>query len=164
MFTVTDTVANTTGAAVDLTPYGRVTRLGEPTTAGYYILHEGLIGVLGDEGLQEVDYSDLDDEAPVKPWSRSTRGWLGITDKYWAAALVPPREAAVHRPRSSAPTDPRLRYQADFRRHRADRGRRAAAVESTNHLFAGAKQVSAVGRRLRQRGLRSASTSKASTC
>lgn len=61
MFTVTDTVANATGTAVTLTPYGRVTRLGQPKTTGYFILHEGLIGVFGDEGLEEVDYSDLDD-------------------------------------------------------------------------------------------------------
>ena len=30
--------------------------------------------------------------------SRSTSGWLGITDKYWATALMPPREAELHRP------------------------------------------------------------------
>ena len=57
----------TTGAAVTLTPYGRVTRLGEAARPhGYFILHEGLIGVFGDKGLQEVDYSDLAGDAEFK--------------------------------------------------------------------------------------------------
>src|SRR5579871_4642396 len=59
LFTVTDTVANKGGAAVTLTPYGRVVRLGEPKTAGYYILHEGPIGVFGAAGLNEPNYKDL---------------------------------------------------------------------------------------------------------
>ena len=61
MFTVRQSVENTTGAPVALFPYGVVSRTGLPQTAGYYILHEGLIGYLGEEGLQEVDYGDLDD-------------------------------------------------------------------------------------------------------
>ena len=45
MFTVRQSVENTTGAPVALYPYGLVSRTGLPQTAGYYILHEGLIGV-----------------------------------------------------------------------------------------------------------------------
>ena len=63
MFTVRQSVENTTGAPVTLFPTGCVSRTGLPQIAGYYILHEGLIGYLGEEGLQEVDYSDLDEAA-----------------------------------------------------------------------------------------------------
>jgi YidC/Oxa1 family membrane protein insertase len=88
MFTVTDAVTNNTGAEVSLVPYGRVTRIGLPVTQGWYILHEGLIGVFGDEGLQEVHYSALDDEPQITQ-DGIDRGWLGITDKYWATAMIP---------------------------------------------------------------------------
>ena len=57
MFTVSDTVTNAGAAPVSLSNYGRVTRFDKPTTASIYVLHEGLIGVTGEEGLQEIDYS-----------------------------------------------------------------------------------------------------------
>jgi YidC/Oxa1 family membrane protein insertase len=40
-----------------LSNYGRVTRFDKPTVASIYVLHEGLIGVTGEEGLQEISYS-----------------------------------------------------------------------------------------------------------
>jgi YidC/Oxa1 family membrane protein insertase len=124
MFTVRQSVENTTGAPVTLYPYGLVSRTGLPETAGYYILHEGMIGFLGEAGLHEVDYDELD-EAPAITPAKTASGWLGITDKYWGAALVP---------RGDAPFQPRFlkgaaglqpTYQADFlgdARRRARRG------------------------------------------
>ena len=47
MFTVRDSVRNTGTAPVKLLPYGLISRTGTPHVAGYYILHEGLIGYLG---------------------------------------------------------------------------------------------------------------------
>ncbi len=47
MFTVDQSVANNTGAPVSLHPFARVRRDYQPVTAGYYILHEGPLGVLG---------------------------------------------------------------------------------------------------------------------
>jgi YidC/Oxa1 family membrane protein insertase len=141
MFTVTDSVANATGASVDLTPYGRVTRIGEPKTTGYYILHEGLIGVFGDKGLQEVKYSGLKDN-PEKTMPVVNRGWLGITDKYWAAALIPPADQDFTGRFVKSET-PSLRYQADYSGTPVSVPA-GGSVESTSRLFAGAKQVSVV--------------------
>ena len=141
MFTVTDSVANATGAPVDLTPYGRVTRIGEPKTTGYYILHEGLIGVFGDQGLQEVKYSGLKDN-PEKTMPVVNRGWLGITDKYWAAALIPPADQDFTGRFVKSET-PSLRYQADYSGTPVPVPA-GGSVESTSRLFAGAKQVSVV--------------------
>ena len=50
MFTVTDSVENKGSAEVRLSPYALISRHGTPTVAGYYLLHEGLIGWLGDIG------------------------------------------------------------------------------------------------------------------
>ena len=112
MFKVSDTVNNTGAAPVSLSNYGRVTRFDKPTTASIYVLHEGLIGVTGEEGLHEITYSTIEEDKQVKP-SKSTDGWLGITDKYWAVALVPPASSRSSRAspisRTAGP-----RYQSDF--------------------------------------------------
>ena len=50
-----------------------------------YILHEGFLGVFGEE-LVEEDYDDIEKE---KFTINSSKGWLGITDKYWLTAIVP---------------------------------------------------------------------------
>jgi YidC/Oxa1 family membrane protein insertase len=141
MFTVTDRVENTAEADVALVPYGRVTRIGLPATQGWYILHEGLIGVLGDEGLQEISYSDLDDDSEISQ-ANVDRGWLGITDKYWATALIP----ETGRPfdaRFARFDQPGLFYQADFRSEPLSVPAGGTAAVS-NRLFAGAKQVAVV--------------------
>jgi len=80
LFTVTDEVANKGTAPVTLFPYSLISRHGTPHTLGYYILHEGLIGVLGDHGLQEITYADVEKKKEM-PFD-VTNGWLGITDKY----------------------------------------------------------------------------------
>ena len=45
-----------------LFPYGLISRHGTPKVLGYYILHEGLIGVMGNEGLQEETYKKIEDK------------------------------------------------------------------------------------------------------
>ena len=50
LFTLKDEVLNTGSTAVALYPCALVTRQGTPQVSGYYILHEGLIGVLGRPG------------------------------------------------------------------------------------------------------------------
>ncbi|MDQ0325144.1 YidC/Oxa1 family membrane protein insertase [Rhodopseudomonas julia] len=138
MFTVSQSVENSSGAPVTLYPYGLISRHGTPGGRSFYILHEGPIGVFGDEGLKEVKYSDLEDES-VTP-AKTNDGWLGITDKYWASALIPrgnsPFQGRFLRTEDgTVPT-----YQADFLGD-------AVTVQpgaSANHetlLFAGAKVV-----------------------
>lgn len=138
MFTVTDAVRNGSAAPVSLASYGRVTRFTKPTTPSAYVLHEGFIGVLGETGLHEVKYKEAEDKATISP-GKATSGWLGITDKYWAAALVPP-QATAYDTRFAHFTDGRPRYQADYKNDAVT----VAAGQSTevkNLVFAGAKVV-----------------------
>lgn len=95
MFTVTDVVKNNGADAATLYPYSLVSRAGEPETSGLYVLHEGPIGVLNGT-LEELSYDDLlDDGQSGTIVHETTGGWLGITDKYWLAALVPPADEPV---------------------------------------------------------------------
>jgi len=137
LFTVRDRVENTTGAAVTLYPYGHVSRTGTPPTLGFFILHEGPLGVL-EETLVEYSYEDLRDAGAET--HRSTGGWLGITDKYWLAAVIPDQAApyeAGFRYSNQGGTD---NYQTYFRR---DAMTIAAGgnAEVTHRFFAGAKEV-----------------------
>jgi YidC/Oxa1 family membrane protein insertase len=141
MFTIADQIANPGGEPVTVSNYGRVTRFFKPDHASIYVLHEGLIGVTGTEGLQEIDYSDIEEDLAITP-SKSTDGWLGITDKYWAVAVVP-EGGNGFQPRYTYQTDGRARYQADFV---ADPITIAPGQSQTVEtlVFAGAKEVATI--------------------
>jgi YidC/Oxa1 family membrane protein insertase len=137
MFTVTQRAENDGAEAVKLFPYGLISRRGTPDVTGFYILHEGLLGVF-DETLKEVDYDDLQETGVVQQSSRG--GWIGITDKYWLAALVPDQKALaktrfVHRRDDGADM-----YQVDFLGEQMELAP-GATVETQSYVFAGAKEV-----------------------
>ncbi len=141
MFTVSDKITNSGDAPATLSNYGRVTRFDKPHDRSTYVLHEGLIGVTGDEGLQEIKYSSIEDDKQVTP-GKSSDGWLGITDKYWAVALVP-RVDKPFQPHFAYYDDPRTRYQSDYL---SDAVTVAPGQSQTVQtlVFAGAKQVSTI--------------------
>jgi len=138
LFSFEDTIANSGDVAASVASYGRVTRFFKPKTQGIYVLHEGLIGVVGEDGLQEVDYSDVED-TPVIVHAKATAGWMGITDKYWAAALVPPQGTGFET-RFAHFTDGRARYQSDFKTDTMAIAP-GGSVTSKTLVFAGAKEV-----------------------
>ena len=94
MFTVDDQVINKSASPISLNPYGLISRHGTPKIEGFFILHEGLIGVMGDKGLEEVTYSTIEDKKAIN--YKTTNAWFGITDKYWAATLIPDPKAALN--------------------------------------------------------------------
>ena len=85
LFNITQSIKNNSNKSFQFYPYAPITRNGKPEGRQIYILHEGFLGVFGDE-LKEKDYDDIEDEAFT---ISSTKGWLGITDKYWLTAIVP---------------------------------------------------------------------------
>ncbi len=139
MFTVSDTVTNDGGAPVSLHNYGRIMRFGKPTTASIYVLHEGLIGVTGEEGLQEIDYSQIEEDREIKP-GKSSDGWLGITDKYWAVAMVPSGAQPFQPGYAYFDDNGRPRYRADFVTDAITVAPGETATVETR-VFAGAKEV-----------------------
>jgi YidC/Oxa1 family membrane protein insertase len=138
MFTVTDSVKNAGATEAKLYPYARILRFGTPVTAGYYILHEGLIGALGGH-LQETKYSSIAKSGEES--FDSTGGWLGFTDKYWLTALVPTQADSVKARFAHQKVDQTDLYQTDFHDASATVLAPGATVSSTMHVFAGAKVV-----------------------
>lgn len=137
MFTVTDRVTNQTGQAVSLHPYSLASRWNLPKTAGFFILHEGPVGVFNGK-LKELSYSDL---SPGKPVETDTKGgWIGITDKYWLVALIPDQGNEVKARFSHNQVNGQDRFQIDW----LGGPRTIAAGETAEvqqRLFAGAKRV-----------------------
>ncbi|MBC8130257.1 MAG: membrane protein insertase YidC [Rhizobiaceae bacterium] len=88
MFTMTDTIENASSAPVSVSPYGRIVRFTKPQVAAAWVVFEGLLGVFGEEGVQEATFSHIEDEGRIQP-AKASSGWLGTTDKYWATALIP---------------------------------------------------------------------------
>jgi YidC/Oxa1 family membrane protein insertase len=142
LFTVKDEVTNVGNAPVTLYPFALISRHGTPKVSGYYILHEGLIGYLGDQGLQEYSYKKIDDAKTIN--FKVTDGWLGITDKYWASALLPDTSAPLQARFSSNLVGTVRKYQADYLQDP-----QTIAIGGTGsanaRLFAGAKEASVVG-------------------
>ncbi len=142
MFTIADTVENKTGGAVTLYPYAVVAREGEPKHEANWILHEGLIGVLG-EILQDETYSDMRDRDEKELKFESTGGWLGITDKYWMATIIPPQNEQFSARFSIAKQNESEIFRTDYLL--APRNIQAGASTTVTHnLYAGAKVVSLI--------------------
>ncbi len=88
LFTINQSVKNSTDKKYDFYSYGQIIRNKIPEISNFYILHEGLIATLDDELIEE-DYDDIQE----KKFSRiSQKGWLGIGDKYWITSLIPPKD------------------------------------------------------------------------
>ena len=155
LFTVTDEIENKTKADVTLYPYSLISRHGMPKVEGIYILHEGLIGVLGAAGLTEVTYPELTKEidanlkknatnaSSVKEFKSAQSGWLGMTDKYWAAALIPNQSIEYDARLWARKENGRDFFQVDFRQPAVTIPAAAKAGGETR-LFAGAKDVHAI--------------------
>jgi YidC/Oxa1 family membrane protein insertase len=137
LFTVQDNVENKTDKPVTLYPFSLVSRHGKPETSGYSVLHEGLIGVVGDSGIQEWAYDKIEKETGGQKTFKGTGGWVGFTDKYWAATVAPDQ---------SKPFDARLSGGgATQKTYQADALAQAQTIEpgksgeAKTFVFAGAK-------------------------
>ena len=150
LITVTDNVRSNRSDSITLSAYSLLRRSDTPDTLGLYILHEGPLGVF-DETLSEEDYDDVRDAgrqgltfSPEQPG-----GWIGITDKYWLAALMPVQSNKAYFSMrsfaSATPTGPQDIYQTDMLGEvmRLDPGKQ---ISWQTYLFSGAKKVTALDR------------------
>ena len=111
MFDVKQSVENKTDKPVTVYPWSLVVRYGEPPAEGIYILHEGPYGVFNGS-LKEFGYSDFKDNKQQK--ISTTGGWVGITDKYWMATLVPDQKQKVDVTLKQTGSGNELKYQIDY--------------------------------------------------
>lgn len=149
MLTISDAVEATGAAETTLVPYSVIRRFNKPHVEGTYILHEGFVGVLGEEGLQEYTYDKADKANPVAAgtgkgmdFKASRGGFVGITDKYWAVALIPDQTTAFDATFQSL-DGPQKIYQADVLLQPLT-VKAGAPIQTSKKLFVGAKEVKTV--------------------
>ncbi|EQD49195.1 60 kDa inner membrane insertion protein, partial [mine drainage metagenome] len=145
-----------TAAPVELFPWARIRRDYTPPTAGYYILHEGLLGVIGGR-LQELTYAKAKSAGQhtdgLAYQASAPGGWAGITDKYWLTALIPPQNEDETVSFRDVRIGEAEGYQVDFTRQTPATIAPGGAGDETLHLFAGAKEVHLLDRYERALGI-----------
>jgi YidC/Oxa1 family membrane protein insertase len=143
LFTVTQSVDNKSGADVQLVPYSRVVREGTPKVSNFFVQHEGPTGVLGSNNQITFKYTDL--QGAKQKDASSTGGWLGITDKYWATAVIADPATPINARYSYLTPTPEGEYQTSFVNANAITIANGATASDKNYVFAGAKQESVIG-------------------
>ena len=88
LFTIKQKITNPSDKKFDFYSYGQIIRNRMPDgLSNFYILHEGMLGALDGELIEE-DYDDIEEEKFSK---KASKGWFGIGDKYWISSIIPPR-------------------------------------------------------------------------
>ncbi len=137
VFTVADGVRNAGAAPVRLAAYASVQRQGRPQLTPSINVFEGAVGSLG--GTVHLDsYKNM--KSKGEQTASSVGGWLGLTDNYWLAALIPPRNEAIQAAYKLTNVGDVEVYEANYTgpvRTLAP----GATLTETRSLFAGAKKV-----------------------
>ena len=157
MVTARQSVRNSAAEPIQVLPWARVRRETTPQVAGFFILHEGFVGVLNSR-LVEWTYKDARAEAEKRRGpaveQESPGGWAGFTDKYWLAALTPVDQATqvrtAYRHSGEGGQD---RWQVDMATPAPQTVAAGAEGTLATRLFAGAKEVRTLDRYEAQLGI-----------
>ena len=144
LFTITQSVANTSDQAVSLAPYGILARHGQPDDLkNFFILHEGVVA-MADGELAEIDWDDMPDfafsereGARAEVTQVEQNGWIGFTDHFWMSTLIPAPGSAF---KSVAKYDDRRDIYQTETVLSAQTVAPGTSVTATTQLFAGAKE------------------------
>ena len=133
------TLVNAGPAPLSASTYALVDRLGKPTDPheqDSWTTHVGPTGFLDDKSTF-TNYGEVE-EATGRSLPYKSAAWLGFTDKYWLAAIIPAKGERVSASMSSPYAN---NYQMMFARDftTVAPGRQ---VTTTSRIFAGAKEVS----------------------
>ncbi|MDQ7071725.1 MAG: membrane protein insertase YidC [Rhodobacterales bacterium] len=144
MFTITQSIENNSASTAIAAPYGVLARHGVPADLkNFFILHEGLISLSNGE-LAEIDYDDVADYdfndregARAEVTQVNSEGWIGFTDHYWMATLIPDQKSPF---KSVVKYDERRDIYQTQARLKTQTVVPGATVSVTTRLFAGAKE------------------------
>jgi YidC/Oxa1 family membrane protein insertase len=140
LITVAQTVENGGAGPVAARPYGLLSRLGPSKDPSTWTIHTGPVGVFSGSANYDIDFDTLDESGPQR--FSTTGGWLGFTDLYWHAALIPAQTLPVE---AQFRAGSGRRYQADIT-YAPLVVAPGKAVTTTSRLFVGAKETKVLER------------------
>jgi YidC/Oxa1 family membrane protein insertase len=141
LFTVTQSVENKSGLPVALMPHAVVVRQNKPKVEGIYQF-EGLVGFLGAQKKQEITYDkaiETQQKGEAVKVFKETAGWIGFTDRYWAAILVPDQTVRYSAALARTAANGQMAFEAYYTAASVDIAIGAQAG-AKGYLFAGAKK------------------------
>lgn len=138
LFTIDQTTVNDSKQPISVQYYGLINRkyTGKEKVAN--ILHQGPIGAI-DGRLTEHSFDDLKDKK-TENFSQGVVDWIGITDKYWLASLIPDKISKYSSNFNCVIKNGIEKYQVDFisPTQTIEVGNK---FTTSQRLFAGAKKV-----------------------
>jgi len=157
LFTIEQSVENTGQDAARLAPNNALVRVGQPSDLkGFFILHEGAIRQTGAE-RNYIKWDDIDEFDADPRWGASSEvvqveqnGWLGFTDHYWMAMLIPSADQAFTSVLQYVPAANEYRSVARLSTMTVEPGQ---TISVTSNLFAGAKEWETIRRYQNENGI-----------
>jgi YidC/Oxa1 family membrane protein insertase len=147
LLTVAQTIENASSNPVAVRNYGLLSRVGHSKDPSTWTIHTGPVGVFNGAANYDVDYDTLDEEGDKR--FPTTGGWLGFTDLYWHAALVPSQGLPVDTQFRKGTEN---RYQADLTYAPAI-VQPGTSLSTTSRLFVGAKETPVLDRYMNEQGI-----------
>ncbi len=87
MITASQSISNAGAAAAIVQPFALIKRTDKNATIDQFVSHSGPVGVFGDTLWDPHSYAELAELGAESP--TGAPDWLGFTDQYWLAALIP---------------------------------------------------------------------------
>jgi len=150
LFTVNDTVINNGSAAVSLRPYALVRQHGVPEDlTNFFVLHEGAVGVVDNE-MFDRKYKKWEEQGLIERTGQG--GWMGVTSKYWLAAVAPAGEPEVRGQFRVLNRSDRPVFEANYLSE-AQVVAPGETITATSYVFAGAKSQPLLAAYEREQGI-----------
>ena len=93
LFTAAQSVANTAPGAIAVRPFALVSRANASHDPDSWTMHVGPVGVFNGAANYSWGFDDLQKEGDQR--FSTTGGWIGFTDKYWLAAVIPDQRSSI---------------------------------------------------------------------
>jgi YidC/Oxa1 family membrane protein insertase len=136
LFTVKQKIINSSDKTYNFYSYGQIIRNRIPSSiSGFYILHEGFLSVLDDQLIEE-DYDDIQEK---KFTQTAQEGFLGISDKFWIASVIPPRSKEF-----KITFDYKNKFRANYISTKGIEVGANGSIEEEIHIIIAAKRVNAI--------------------
>ncbi len=135
LLTIAQTLENKGANPVAARAYALLSRIGPSKNPSTWTIHTGPVGVFNGSANYSIKFETLDEEGDKR--FSTTGGWLGFTDLYWHAALIPAQTLPVE---AQYRTGAGKRYQADMT-YAPSIIAPGTSLTTTSRLFVGAKET-----------------------